>query len=64
MKVNVSQAWWSTILIRVWEAEVSLSYRELVSTKQTKHSPPPIILGAAGLRLLLVTLGFAESAEH
>lgn len=48
----------------VWEAEVSLSYRELVSIKQTKHSSPPIILGAAELRLLLVTLGFAEFAEH
>lgn len=48
----------------VGEAKVSLSYRELVSTKQTKHPSPPTILGAAGLRLLLVTLGFAESAEH
>lgn len=52
MKVNVSQAL------------VSLSYRELVSTKQTKYPSPPTILGAAGLKLLLVTLGFAESAEH
>lgn len=48
----------------VWEAKVSLSYRELASTKQTKHPSPPTILGAAGPRLLLVTLGFAESAEH